>query len=140
MKKTGYARYPEDYPHLTHGAKFAAWRSGDDWEIETTLDGQALEKQWDSFCKLCEHGLRMWEVKYRNRNGKVDFLWYGNSVDEAEAKRRNQDMEASGMEILGMRPVNKLPTNMMYIEMVKQENAEAANQNSRRFTDERNQK
>lgn len=55
-QEKGYARYPEDFPHLTHDADFAAWRSGDDWEIETILDGQALVDRWNSFCKCCENG------------------------------------------------------------------------------------
>ena len=49
MRKKGYARYPEDFPHLTSGTDFAAWRSGEDWEIETTLDGQALIDRWLAF-------------------------------------------------------------------------------------------
>ncbi len=126
-KEKGYARYPEDFPHLTHGTDFAAWRSGDDWEIETVLVGQALVDRWNSFCKSCENGIRMWEVKYQHRNGSVDFLWYGNFVDEAEAKRRNRDMEASGLKILSMRPVNGLPTNKSYLEMIKKANEEATN-------------
>lgn len=36
-REKGYAHYPEDFPHLTHDADFAAWRSGDDWEIETRI-------------------------------------------------------------------------------------------------------
>ena len=32
-REKGYARYPEDFPHLTHDADLAAWKSGDDWEI-----------------------------------------------------------------------------------------------------------
>lgn len=126
-KKKGYARYPEDFPHLTHGSDLAAWRSGDDWEIETILVGQALVDRWNSFFKFYENGLRMWEVKYRHRNGSVDFLWYGSLVDETEAKRRNRDMEASGLEILGMRPVNGLPPNKLYLEMVKKANEEVSN-------------
>lgn len=120
-REKGYARYPEDFPHLTHGADFAAWRSGDDWEIETILDGQALVDRWNSFCQHCEKGIRMWEVKYQHQDGRVDFLWYGNFVDEAEAKRRNQTMEAAGLRVLGMRPVNGLPTNKIYLEMLKKE-------------------
>lgn len=126
-KEKGYAHYPEDFPHLTHGADFAAWRSGDDWEIETILVGQALVDRCNSFFKSCENGIRIWEVKYRYHNGSVDFLWYGSLVDEAEAKRRNRDMEASGLEILGMRPVNGLPPNKLYLEMVKKANEEVSN-------------
>ena len=107
--------------HLTHDADFAAWRSGDDWEIETILDGQALVDRWNSFCKCCENGIRVWEVKYQHQDGSVDFLWYGSLVDETEAKRRNQAMEAAGLKVLSMRPVNKLPTNKEYLGMLKKE-------------------
>lgn len=65
-REKGYAHYPEDFPHLTHDADFAAWRSGDDWEIETILDGQALLDRWNSFCQHCENGIRVWEVKYQH--------------------------------------------------------------------------
>ncbi len=41
----GYASYPEDFPHLHHGEDFTAWRNGEDWEIETTLNGAALEER-----------------------------------------------------------------------------------------------
>ena len=57
----------------------------------------------------------------------VEPLWYGSLVDETEAKRRNRDMEASGLEILGMRPVNGLPPNKLYLEMVKKANEEVSN-------------
>ena len=36
-------------------------------------------------------------------------------------------MEASGLEILGMRPVNGLPPNKLYLEMVKKANEEVSN-------------
>ena len=131
-QEKGYARYPEDFPHLTHGADFAAWSSGDDWEIETILDGQALVDQWNSFCKCCENGIRVWEVKYQHQDGSVDFLWYGNLVDEAEAKRRNQAMEAAGLKILSMRPVNRLPTNKMYLELIREANEEAGDEQAQK--------
>jgi len=44
-QKKGYACYPEDFPHLASGEHFKAWKSGDDWEIETTLNGKSLEKR-----------------------------------------------------------------------------------------------
>lgn len=47
--KKGYARYPEDFPHLAPGTQFAAWKSGEDWEIETTLDGEFLVRAFDNF-------------------------------------------------------------------------------------------
>ena len=131
-REKGYARYPEDFPHLTHGADFAAWRSGDDWEIETILDGQALVDRWNSFCKFYENGIRVWEVKYQHQDGSVDFLWYGNLVDEAEAKRRNQAMEAAGLKILSMRPVNRLPTNKMYLELIREANEEAGDEQAQK--------
>lgn len=87
---------------------------------ELNLDGQALVDRWNSFCKSYENGIRVWEVKYQHQDGSVDFLWYGNLVDEAEAKRRNQAMEAAGLKILSMRPVNRLPTNKMYLELIRE--------------------
>ena len=75
----------------------------------------------NSFCKCCENGIRVWEVKYQHQDGSVDFLWYGSLVDETEAKRRNQAMEAAGLKVLSMRPVNKLPTNKEYLGMLKKE-------------------
>jgi len=44
-QKKGYACYPEDFPHLASGEHFKAWKSGDDWEIETTLKGTSLERR-----------------------------------------------------------------------------------------------
>lgn len=44
-QKKGYACYPEDFPYLASGEHFKAWKSGDDWEIETTLNGKSLEKR-----------------------------------------------------------------------------------------------
>ena len=44
-QKKGYACYPEDFPHLASGEHFKAWKSGDDWEVETTLNGKSLEKR-----------------------------------------------------------------------------------------------
>ena len=41
-KVKGHASYPEDFPHLRPGESFTEWKAGDDWEIETTLDGAAL--------------------------------------------------------------------------------------------------
>lgn len=128
MAEKGYARYPDDFPHLTQGKEFTAWRSGDDWEIETILEGQKLIDRWNSFCRFCESSIRIWEVKVRNQCGRVDFLWYGNSVDEAEANRRNQDMAASGFEILSMRPVSSFPSNKMYLEMLREANKEVSDE------------
>lgn len=99
---------------------------------ELNLDGQALVDRWNSFCKCCENGIRVWEVKYQHQDGSVDFLWYGNFVDEAEAKRRNQAMEAAGLKVLGMRPVNRLPTNKMYLELIKEANEEAGNERTQK--------
>lgn len=42
-KAKGHASYPEDFPHLCPGKNFTAWKAGEDWEIETTLDG-AVER------------------------------------------------------------------------------------------------
>ncbi len=44
-QRKGYARYPDDFPHLVAGERFRAWKSGDDWEIETTLKGTSLERR-----------------------------------------------------------------------------------------------
>lgn len=44
-QQKGYARYPDDFPHLAAGEQFRAWKSGDDWEIETILKGKPLERQ-----------------------------------------------------------------------------------------------
>ena len=41
-REKGHASYPEDFPHLRPGEDFTAWRAGEDWEIETTLDGETL--------------------------------------------------------------------------------------------------
>lgn len=45
----GHASFPEDFPHLRPGEDFSAWRVGEDWEIETTLGGEALEKRLQIF-------------------------------------------------------------------------------------------
>lgn len=45
----GHALYPEDFPHLRPGEDFAAWKAGEDWEIETTLDGEELEERLRAF-------------------------------------------------------------------------------------------
>lgn len=99
---------------------------------ELNLDGQALVDRWNSFCKFYENGIRVWEVKYQHQDGSVDFLWYGNLVDEAEAKRRNQAMEAAGLKILSMRPVNRLPTNKMYLELIREANEEAGDEQAQK--------
>lgn len=49
-KEKGYASYPEDFPHLRLGENFKAWKSGNDWEIETTLCEAALEERLQFFC------------------------------------------------------------------------------------------
>ena len=48
-REKGYARYPEDFPHLRPGESFTAWKAGEDWEIETTLDGAALRERLEEF-------------------------------------------------------------------------------------------
>lgn len=50
-KAKGHASYPEDFPHLSPGEDFAAWRTGEHWEIETTLNGAALEERMRTFTK-----------------------------------------------------------------------------------------
>lgn len=45
----GHADYPEDFPHLRPGEDFVAWRVGEDWKIETTLDGEALLERLKTF-------------------------------------------------------------------------------------------
>ena len=44
-KIKGRASYPEDFPHLRPGEDFTAWRAGEHWEIETTLNGASLEER-----------------------------------------------------------------------------------------------
>lgn len=48
-KENGFTRYPEDFPHLAFGNRFAAWKSGEDWEIETTLDGEAFVRAFNNY-------------------------------------------------------------------------------------------
>lgn len=50
-KSVGYATYPDDFPHLQHGEDFKAWKVGDDWEVETTLTGEALLDAMRIACK-----------------------------------------------------------------------------------------
>lgn len=45
MARKGHASYPEDFPHLRFGEDFVAWRVGESWEIETTLNGKSLLKR-----------------------------------------------------------------------------------------------
>ena len=123
-KQKGFARYPEDFPHLAPGEDFSAWRSGDDWEIETTLVDKELIAQIGKFMEKHKHDIRMWEVKYQRQDGEIDFLWYGNHVDEAEAERRNQDLSKCGLTVLSMRAIYKLPTNPEYRKMLEQSSQE----------------
>ena len=51
MARKGHATYPEDFPHLPPGQDFVAWKSGEDWEIETTLKGAAFEARLKRFTK-----------------------------------------------------------------------------------------
>lgn len=44
-KEKGHATYPDDFPHLLPGEDFTAWKVGDDWEIETTLNGDELQQR-----------------------------------------------------------------------------------------------
>lgn len=50
-KEKGHASYPEDFPHLRPGENFIAWRAGEHLEIETTLNGAALEERLRIFSK-----------------------------------------------------------------------------------------
>ena len=52
-KTKGHASYPEDFPHLRPGESFTAWKAGEDWEIETTLDGAALRERLEE-CERME--------------------------------------------------------------------------------------
>lgn len=36
------ARYPEDFPALTNGKRFVAWKIGEDWHIQTVMTGEEL--------------------------------------------------------------------------------------------------
>lgn len=45
----GYASFPADFPHLSPGQDFAAWRTEEGFEIETTLGGKALEARLKAF-------------------------------------------------------------------------------------------
>ena len=48
QKEKGYAKYPDDFPHLAGGEKFVAWKTGENWEIETVLSGDELKKHLKS--------------------------------------------------------------------------------------------
>lgn len=48
----GHAAYPDDFPHLQPGQDFAVWKVGENWEVETTLDGDALYQR----LKMLEKG------------------------------------------------------------------------------------
>lgn len=55
--RKGHASFPEDFSHLRLGEDFTAWKAGNDWEIETTLSGVALEERLQKFKKEIEqHG------------------------------------------------------------------------------------
>lgn len=54
-RQKGFATFPEDFPHLKVGEDFMAWKSGNDWEIETTLSGTALEERLQIFKREIEH-------------------------------------------------------------------------------------
>lgn len=41
-KAKGGASYPEDFLHQRPGEDFVAWKVGEDWEVETILDGEVL--------------------------------------------------------------------------------------------------
>lgn len=56
-KAKGHASYPEDFPHLRPGEDFTAWRAGENWEIETTLDGAALRERLEEFEKTGGKGM-----------------------------------------------------------------------------------
>ena len=43
-EEKGFAKYPDDFPHLKDGEKFVVWKNGEDWEIETILKGEELQK------------------------------------------------------------------------------------------------
>lgn len=36
------ARYPEDFPALVNGKRFAAWKVGDDWHVQSIMGGDEL--------------------------------------------------------------------------------------------------
>lgn len=50
----GHASFPEDFPSLRPGEDFSARKVGEDWEIETTLGGEALEKRLQIFKREVE--------------------------------------------------------------------------------------
>jgi hypothetical protein len=53
----GHASFPEDFPNLRPGEDFSARKVGEDWEIETTLFGETLEKRLQIFKREVEtHG------------------------------------------------------------------------------------
>ncbi len=53
----GHASFPADFPNLRPGEDFSARKVGEDWEIETTLFGEALEKRLKIFKREVEtHG------------------------------------------------------------------------------------
>ena len=41
-KAKGRASYSEDFQHQRPREDFVAWKVGEDWEVETTLDGEVL--------------------------------------------------------------------------------------------------
>ena len=79
-REKGFARYPDDYPHLAPGEEFAAWQSGNDWEIETTLNGHALACHLERLTENSKKCMCVRLVRYRCRNGQVEFLWSGGII------------------------------------------------------------
>lgn len=79
MARKGHATYPEDFPHLPPGQDFVAWKSGEDWEIETTLKGAAFEARLKRFTKDI---LRYRVITYCGDSGADDKREYS-SIKEA---------------------------------------------------------
>lgn len=79
MSRKGHACYPEDFPHLRPGQDFVAWRSGEDWEIETTLEGSAFEARLRAFAR---DRLRYQVITYCDDSGADDKREYS-SIKEA---------------------------------------------------------
>lgn len=61
----------------------------------------------------------MWEVKVKRPNNQVDFQWFGGKVGIKEVRRRCADLTSHGYIVLSVRPVDRLPTDAGYAEMVK---------------------
>ena len=84
MSRKGHPCYPEDFPHLPPGQDFVAWRSGEDWEIETTLEGAAFEARLRSFIADQQ---RYQVMTYCGDSGADDKREYSSIKEAAQAAK-----------------------------------------------------